>query len=40
MASELLNAGGSMSLTVRMAAGDYLGDMDGGLYELPLFDNQ
>ena len=39
VAAEALNAGGAMTVTLRLAGGEYLGDMDGGNYVLPLFDN-
>lgn len=39
VASETINAGGAMTVTIKMAAGDYTGDMDGGSYALPLFSN-
>jgi hypothetical protein len=39
VAGEVINAGGAMTVTIRLAEGRYEGDMDGGNYVLPAFSN-
>ena len=39
VASEAMAAGGAMTVTLKLAGGEYRGDMDGGNYAMPVFSN-
>ena len=39
-AAEALNEGDAITVEIKVAAGEYDGDLGSGAYELPLFDNE